>query len=136
MKEMIPYLQPTVYHRNTDIKKNDSFLGYKLIFAEFLSFACSYKFAVYDGAGGNLASNMSYDGAHVTPFSTEIPLASNYGQVFLITALGIPLSSKFKLLRSQAQLQEEQATLSHKFDLLLPNKHRLSVVEVIMITLA
>ena len=46
------------------------------------------------------------------------------------------MSSKLKPLRSQAQLQEEQATLSHKLDFLVPNKYRLSAVEVIIITLA
>ena len=38
---------------------------------------------LYNGAGGNLASNMSYDDVHVT---TETPLTSNYGQVFLMIA--------------------------------------------------
>ena len=138
MEEMIPHLQPIVYHRSTLIQGNGLLLGYNygLVDIRRIPLCRSYKFAVYNGAGGNLASNMSYDDVNVTPCSTEIPLASNYGQVFLMTALGIPLSSKLKLLRSQAQLQEEQATSNHKLELLLPNKYRLSVIEVIMITLA
>ena len=138
MEEMIPHLQPIVYHRSTLIQGNGLLLGYNygLVDIRRIPLHRSCKFAVYDGAGGNLASSMSYDDVNVTPCSTEIPLASNYGQVFLMTALGIPLSSKLKLFRSQAQLQEEQATPNHKLELLLPNKYRLSVIEVIMITLA
>ena len=92
----------------------------------------SCKFAVYDGAGGNLASTMNYDDLNVTPASVEIPLASSYAQVFLITVYGIPISSKLKLLQSDGQ--QDPPTTKLKF--ILPNGYQISMAELIMITLA
>ena len=132
MEEQVPYLQPIVYDRVTNIVRNDSlgflWYGYGQVDIRKIPLRRSCKFAVYDGAGGNLCSTMSLDDINVTPSSTKIPLASNYGQVFLMTVYGMPLNGKLKLLKSQEQVST--------IDFLLPNKYLLSIVEVVMITLA
>ena len=134
MEKEVPQQSPTVYYRTVNIRSSNSFLGYNYgqVDIRRVPLLRSCKFIVYDGAGGNLASSMSYDDVNVTPTSVEIPLASSYAQVFLTVVYGIPISSKLKLLKSREQ--EDPAT--PKFTFLLPNKYRLSLPELIMITLA
>ena len=134
MEKDAPQQAPTVYYRTVNIQRNNSFLGYNYgqVDIRRIPLLRSCKFIVYDGAGGNVASTMSYDDLNVTPTSVEIPLASSYAQVFLTTVFGIPISSKLKLLKSE---EPEDAT-TPKLTFLLPNKYRISLPELIMITLA
>ena len=88
----------------------------------------SSKFLEVDGMGGNMA-NMSFDDAKLSPTSTNIPLASKYGQVFLSTLYGLPVYAKLNLMKKH----DPQAS-----DVLfyLPNKSVMSRAELAMITLA
>ena len=134
MEKEAPQQSPTVYYRTVNIQSNNSFLGYNYgqVDIRRVPLLRSCKFIVYDGAGGNLASSMSYDDVNVTPTSVEIPLASSYAQVFLTVVYGIPISSKLRLLKSRKQ--DDPAT--SKFTFLLPNKYQISLPELIMVTLA
>ena len=91
---------------------------------------CFCKFIVYDGAGGNLSSVMSYDDLNVTLSSIEVPLASSYAQVFLMTVYGMSISSKINLLKSEPT--------TFKLMFLLPNGYCISICisELIMVALA
>ena len=134
MEKEAPQQSPTVYYRTVNIQRNNSFLGYNYgqVDIRRIPLLRSCKFVVYDGAGGNLASTMSYDDLNVTPTSVEIPLASSYAQVFLTTVYGIPTLSKLRLLKSQ----EQEDSTTPKLAFLLPNKYCISLPELIMITFA
>ena len=134
MEKEVPQQSPTVYDRTVNIIKGESFLAYSygLVDVRRIPLLRSCKFAVYDGAGGNVASTMSYDDLNVTPTSVEIPLASSYAQVFLMTIYGMSSSNKINLLKSE----QEQDPTTLKFSFLLPNGYRISLPELIMITFA
>ena len=134
MEKEIPQQSATVYYRTVDIKKGNSFLMYNYgqIDMRRIPLLRSCKFVVYDGAGGNLSSVMSYDDLNVTPTSIEVPLASSYAQIFLMTMYGMSISSKINLLKSEQQ--QDATTL--KLTFLLPNGYRISMPELVMITLA
>ena len=89
----------------------------------------SSKLLEIDGVGGNMV-NMSLDDANLSPDSTDIPLASNYGQVFLATLYGLPISSKLKLMKRDFEVSQ------HDILFYLPNKLCISREELVMITLA
>ena len=134
MEKVVPQQSPIVYSRTVDIKRGNSFLTYNYgqVDIRRIPLLRSCKFVVYDGAGGNLASTISYDDLNVTPTSVEIPLASSYAQVFLMTMYGMSISKKINLLKLKQQ--EDPNTL--KFSFLLPNGYRISLPELIMITFA
>lgn len=73
--------------------------------------------------------NMSLDDANLSPTSTDIPLASNYGQVFLATLYGLSISSKLNLLKKETSRPSDVVFY-------LPNKAAISREELVMITLA
>ena len=131
MEKEIPQQSAMVYNRTVKIQRNNTFLGYSYgqVDIRRIPLLRSCKLAVYDGAGGNLASTMSYDDLNVTPTSVEIPLASSYAQVFLMIVYGIPIYSKLKLLKSEGQR-------SPKLNYFLPNRYQISMPELIMIALA
>lgn len=60
----------------------------------------SSKLLVVDGAGGS-ALSLSSDDFHLNPSSREIPLASNFGQIFLAVLFGLPMSCKLALLKKK-----------------------------------
>jgi len=134
MEKDVPQHSPTVYYRTVNIKSNNTFLGYSYgqVDIRRIPLLRSCKFVVYDGAGGNIASTMSYDDLNVTPTSVEIPLASSYAQVFLMTVYGLPIDCKLKLLK----LENQQEPPTAKFNFLLPNGYCISMAELVMITLA
>lgn len=84
----------------------------------------SSKFLGVSGAGG-VITNMGLDDVNLSPHTTDIPLASNFGQVFLVTLYGLPVSKKLKLLRASA------STSFH-----LPNQLVMSREELVMVSLA
>ena len=90
----------------------------------------SCRLIAVDGAGGNMVS-MSLDDSHLSPSSTEVPLASNYGQVFLATLCGLPMRCKLKLLKTQPD-DVQQASLTFN----LPNGMSLTKSDLVMITAA
>ena len=134
MEKELPQQSATVYYRTVDIQKGNSFFTYDYgqVDMRRIPLLRSCKFVVYDGAGGNLSSVMSYDDLNVTPTSIEVPLASSYAQVILMAMYGMSISNKINLLKSQ---QQEHAT-TLKLTFLLPNGCRISIAELIMITFA
>ena len=134
MEKEFPQQSAMVFDRTVNIQRNDSFLGYNYgqVDIRRIPLLRSCKLVVYDGAGGNVASTMSYDDLNVNPTSVEIPLASSYAQAFLMIVYGIPIHSKLKLLKSEGQ----QSPPMHKINFFLPNRYHISMPELIMITLA
>ena len=94
----------------------------------------SSKFLVVDGAGGSV-TNMGFDDANLSPNSTDIPLASNFGQSFLATLCGLPMRCKLNLLKNISKGDYGDASTS-KVCFYLPNKAALSKEELVMITAA
>ena len=85
----------------------------------------SSKLLVIDGVGGLSDANLS-------PFSTDIPLASRYGQAILATLCGISISAKLRLMKKQpvGYSQPNNAVF------FLPDKSSVCKEELVMITLA
>ena len=90
----------------------------------------SSKFVFIDGFGGSLTS-MSHDDRNLSPTTSDIPLASNFGQAFLATLLGLPLHCKLSLLRPPS---EESNLLPMTFS--LPNRASLTKSELVVICLS
>ena len=96
----------------------------------------SCKFLCVDGAGGSKLK-MSLDDKHLSPATTEIPLGSNFGQNYLATAFGLPISHKLTLFRkADAAEMEASTTASLSLTFLLPNGVSLSKIEVIALCMA
>ena len=77
-------------------------------------------------------ANMSSDDIHLVPSSSQIPLASHYGQVFLATLYCLPMSSKINLLKIQANENYQESPTKVTF--LLPGGASLTIPELVMIT--
>ena len=90
----------------------------------------SSKFMAVDGCGGSFV-DMSLDDVNLVPTSSQIPLGSNYGQVFLLTLYCIPLLNKITLLKIPPLHPTENPVT-----FILPNGVSFSIVELAMITLA
>ena len=90
------------YTRTVNIQ-SAGFLKYSYGTVELRRFPLlrSCKLLAVDGAGGSY-SEMSLDDGGLSPSSTEVPLASNFGQVTLVVIFTMPLSCKFQLLKLQA----------------------------------
>ena len=91
----------------------------------------SSKFLEIDGVGGNMV-DMSLDDSNLSTSSTYIPLSSKYGQVFLATLYGIPVSAKLSLMKKESEVDRPPSDLMFY----LPNKVVVSREELAMITLA
>ena len=92
----------------------------------------SCNFQCIDGAGGNMTA-MGLDDPLSSPSMSAVPLASNFGQVFLATLCGLPLRCKLAALRTQAKKSSAPGCHLH-FD--LPNGVSLSTAEVVAIATA
>ena len=90
----------------------------------------SCKFVFIDGFSGSLTS-MSHDDRCLSPVTTDIPLASNFGQAFLATLYGLPLLCKLSLLHPPP---EDSRLLPMTFS--LPNRATLTKSELIVICLS
>lgn len=73
-------------------------------------------------------TSMGVDDANLSVHSTAIPLASNFGQVFLVTLYALPIRAKLKLLKAKPS---PGRPLFH-----LPNKLAMSCEELVMVSLA
>ena len=92
----------------------------------------SCKFMVIDGAGTNMAY-MSIDDANLDTTSSEIPLASYFGQVFISVLFGLSLEKKLEYIKEQ----KSGDTDDHKqLSFYLPNGYRLTCGELSMICLS
>ena len=132
LEKEIPNQAPTVLQRAVNIRRGTGFLKYNYgtVDVRRIPLLRSCKFSIYDGAGGDIAS-MSLDDGNLTPASSTIPLASNYGQVFLMTLYGIPVSSKFNLLKAKPDEAQHPVMI-----FTLPSGYSLSMAELTMITIS
>ena len=92
----------------------------------------SCKFLAVDGAGGNV-TDIGCDDSNISPMSLEIPLASNYGQVFLACMFGLPLACKLRLIKRD---DSEDGTPSVNPKFYLPNELFLNKAELAAISAA
>ena len=90
----------------------------------------SSKFLFVDGRGGTKVA-MSQDDQFLGPNTHQIPLASNFGQTYIATLFGIPLSSKLALLRPLPETASPLASDNLIFT--LPNGLSLNKADLIVI---
>ena len=90
----------------------------------------SCNFQCIDGAGGSMLA-MGLDDPLSNPSMTNVPLASNFGQVFLATLCGLPLQCKLAALKTP---RSSTSGVCLHFD--LPNGVSLSTAEVVAIATA
>ncbi len=134
IEEENPRQCPVVLSRVTDIRKIGKFAyHYGSVDMRYLPILRSSKFIVADGSSGNFA-DMTSDDVNLVSTSTEIPLGSKYGQVFLLTLYCIPLERKVDLLKSEHQQNPSRSLIQMTFS--LPNGVSLSLAELAMITMA
>ena len=101
-----PSVSPVLLTRQVSIKSIGLFrYSYGSVDMCRLPLLRSAKFLEIDGVGGNMV-NMSLDDANLSTGSSEIPLASNYGQVFLATVYGLPIAFKLKLMKRQSVVKK------------------------------
>ena len=94
-----------------------------------LLYSCNFQ--CVDGTEGNITARMGADDPFVTSTSTDVPLASNFGQVFLTTLCGIPLYCKANLLTNNKTNLSSNSLTFH-----LPNGFCLTVPELAVICTA
>ena len=129
LEKTTPSQSPLLLERQVDIKAVGCCrYSYGCIDIRQVPILKSSKFLEIDGMGGNMV-NMSLDDAKLSPTSTDIPLASKYGQVFLATLYGLPISAKLNLMK-KPDLQSSDVSFC------LPNKSTISRSELAMINLA
>ena len=135
MEKENPIQAPTVLNRQVNIQSTGTFsYSYGNVDIRHIPILRSSKFLVIDGAGGSVV-NMSRDDVHLVPSSSLIPLASNYGQVFLAVLHGLPMSNKIKLLKAPPeQPTEDDSAIPITF--LLPTGTSLTLPELVIITAA
>ena len=78
------------------------------------------------------------DNRHLSPSTTEIPLDNNFGQIYLATAFGLPISHKLTLF---CQTEESEGAccfvfLSLSLTFLLANGVSLTKLELIAVCMA
>jgi len=131
-----PHLKPrsaqshVVYSRAVNIQSLVRFkYSYGNVDVRDIPLRRSSKFIEIDGVGGSMVA-MSLDESYLSATTTDIPLASKYGQVFLATLCGIPLYAKLKLMKKSSQ----PSAVSTNPLFYLPNKTNVSIEELVMIT--
>ena len=92
----------------------------------------SCKLTVVDGAGCSM-TDMGRDDSQLTPYTTEIPLGSHYGQTLLVTLYGLPLMAKLRLLKTPTQ---ESPDTRGQLKFYLPNSLCLSLPTLAAICMA
>ena len=91
----------------------------------------SCKFVAVDGAGGGIAQ-IGMDDINVGPSNlNQVPLASNFGQAFLFTLYGLPISTKLSLMKGT----ETTGDIS-QISFALPNGLLLSLAQISTICLS
>jgi len=134
MEKECPCQAPVVFHRVFNIFQV-AVLKYKYGSVDIrkVPLMRSSKFMVVDSCGGSM-TEFSFDDENLVPTSSEIPLGSNYGQVFLITLVGLPIQSKMTLLECNTEQNSDDSSTEVTF--FLPNGLSLSLSELVMISLA
>ena len=96
-----PSQSATVLTRTTNITSNRLFrFNYGQVDIRRIPLLRSSKLLVVDGAGGS-ALSLSSDDLHLNAASSEVPLASNFGQIFLAVLFGLPMRCKLALLKKK-----------------------------------
>ncbi len=135
LEKETPTLAPVILARTVNIQSSGTFkYSYGSVDVRRMPILRSSKFLMIDGAGGNYV-DMSLDDPNLHPGATEVPLASNYAQVFLATLYGVPLRTKIKLFRGAAD-QTTESPGAAQVSCFLPNGLKLSRQELIMICIA
>ena len=131
MEKEDPSRAPVVHNRSGLIE-SVSFLKYSYGTVDIrrVPILRSCKFMVVDGADGSL-TNMSVDDPNLTTNSTDIPIGSNFAQVYLVLLSGLPLKLKMTLLKSFPEEPDK-----NKCNFFLPTGMKLNKAEVIMCCIA
>ena len=122
----------TVFRRQSSIESKGAF---KYSYGEVDLRRCplkrSCKFVAVDGAGGGIAQ-IGMDDENVSPSNmNQVPLASNFGQAFLFTLYGLPISTKLSLIKGT-----KEAGDITKISFSLPNGLLLSLAQISTICLS
>ena len=128
LEEEVPSQSAIVISRQPQIRKVTFFrYTYGSVDIRRIPLLRSSKLLVVDGAGGTM-TQMSLDDISLSPTTTELPLASQFGQVFLTTLYGLPLAKKLALVKTGS---EEPSQLQLRF--CLPTGAALTKAELCMI---
>ena len=128
MEKEVPAQAVTVLSRQTQIQSAGLFkYTYGSVDIRRIPLLRSCKFLSVDGSGGTKC-DMSLDDTHLSPGSVEVPLASNFGQVYLATLFSLPMECKLNLLRTQP---EQAAPTPASFS--LPNGFMLTRADLVMV---
>ena len=128
MEKEVPAQAVTVLSRQTQIQYAGLFkYTYGSVDIRRIPLLRSCKFLSVDGSGGTKC-DMSLDDTHLSPGSVEVPLASNFGQVYLATLFSLPMECKLNLLRTQP---EQAAPTPASFS--LPNGFTLTRADLVMV---
>ena len=134
LEKEVPSQTPVLLGRTVNIQSVKGLMKYSYgeVDIRRVPILRSSKFLVVDGAGGSVTGNMGFDDANLSPNSTDIPLASNFGQSFLATLYGLPMQCKLNLLKNTSKGDAPTSKVCFS----LPNKAALSKEELVMITAA
>ena len=129
MEDEVPSQSAVVIDRHFEIQKTGIFrYSYGTVDIRRIPLLHSSKLLVLDGAGGSMA-HLNADDVNLSPSATELPLASNYGQIFLATLYGLPLANKLSLVKmGSGEPSQSQVCF------ILPNGTTLSKAELCMIS--
>ena len=130
MEDEVPSQSAVVISRQSELRKTGTFqYSYGTVDIRRIPLLHSSKLLVVDGAGGNMA-HLSMDDVNLLPSATELPLASNYGQIFLAILYGLPLANKLALVKiGSEELTDSQSQVCF----CLPNGTTLRKAELCMI---
>jgi hypothetical protein len=108
LEKETPSQSATVLTRMTDIEPTSLFrYNYGQVDIRRIPLLRSSKLLVVDGLGGS-ALSLSNDDSQLSPSSQEVPLASNFGQIFLAVLFGLPMKCKLALLKKKPSEREDE----------------------------
>jgi len=132
LEKEVPTQVPVIITRSVNIQSTGMFkYNYGEVDVRRMPILRSCKFLLVDGAGGNYV-DMSLDDPNLHPGASEVPLASNYAQVFLATLYGVSVRCKINLLRAGP----DDGNPTQDVSCYLPNGLVLSKGELVIICLA
>ena len=134
LEKEVPSQACTVVGRRAQVQSTSAFrYSYGSVDVRRFPLLRSCKLMIYDGAGGSIM-DMSLDDQSLVPSTAEIPLASNFGQVFVSTLFGIPLRCKLHLLKKRSAEAALTPTVNLTFE--LPNRYLLTMAQLVVICAA
>ena len=130
LQQEVPSQAPVMVGQSGVIRRQGMTYSYGKLNVKRCPLTRTSNFQCVDGAASQMIQ-MGADDPHFTLNSTEIPLASHFGQVFLATLAGLPLHLKLNLLR---QSVDASSSLFVKF--CLPNGATLTKKDLAAVCLA